>query len=605
MIKPRDVREKRRMRKGARALLLALLLGAPLLALGLGDEDSVQVGFNQTVSGKVLRDAYTNVANRIVDSQGNRAVKTAAGVVPLNDQLIALIESNAPAIEKSPNCLESSDPLSKLARPSAGDAAPPAPSAPTAHGNGNGPPPGNSPASGVSANAGSSSNWPQQPNGDGLGANSSQQPGARTAPSTPDSVPIVASMPQTNSALAPGPAQDSTYVSATGSNGQGFTAPAQTAGPKSLSAQIQTITASAAGDSLYTSTRAHADEIVRSASSDYNTLSNNIVERVSSANAKGFFKTANTYFRDTIKAFESAKSDLPAGNQKAFLMNLRTAEEKSAAGLSLLQDEDERMSTPTIGTLALFRNPASIPLTSAGAGPDTTPLLDLFDLKSALANPVSTDALADRNIMLAGLPNDEKSKVVKSLKLVENVKLTLPDGRVQNVPLLHNGYILGAAKTGTDCSSLVSGSLSPFVRQSRFTTLDFRQMWILLKRGRFPNPPAYDPKHEKEVRIASQAFTAIDVEHGEPLAKGDLLIYRTEFEAIGHVVMVQSYDPRFLKAVILEASQSAGTVRERDFYLEAIIGSRIMKAGFMALRLKPSDNKGCKYRDIASRGGDR
>jgi hypothetical protein len=403
--------------------------------------------------------------------------------------------------------------------------------------------------------------------------------------------------PVTNNFISP--TVNESYGGGGGGLTGGLSAPAQTAASRTLRDEIQSITTNVAGNSVYDAARGKANEVTQKASADYSTLTDNVAKLPGRAKAETFFQQANDYLRQSIDTFKQATTDLPAGNHTPFMMNLRKAEEKSAAGLSLIQEEKEKSQGPTIGSLGLFRTPASLPMNAGGGGAVNTPLMDLFDQQAALSNPISTDALADRNIMLAGLSPAERANVAKSLKLVELVHLTLPDGRKTTLPLLHNGYILGNAKTGLDCSSLVSAALSPVMRQNNFTTLDFRMMWLLRKFGIFPKPPTYDTKREKEVRRASQAFDPIDIDKGESLAKGDLLIYRTSFEAAGHVVLVQNYDPKTMRVGILESAQSAGSVRERDFYLEAFPGTHVPKAGFMALRLKPTDNKGCRFRDIA------
>ena len=133
-------------------------------------------------------------------------------------------------------------------------------------------------------------------------------------------------------------------------------------------------------------------------------------------------------------------------------------------------------------------------------------------------------------------------------------------------------------------------------------------MWIYAKTQRFPNPPRYSADRAQLVKDTATAFMPIDIYAGEPLAVGDLLVYRYITDPIGHVVIVRTYDSRNQRAEIIEAAQSAGTVRERTLELSVDpinLRQRAFIPGLWDLRLKPVSNHACSYRDSPARGGVR
>lgn len=220
-----------------------------------------------------------------------------------------------------------------------------------------------------------------------------------------------------------------------------------------------------------------------------------------------------------------------------------------------------------------------------------------------LASP--QDALVNRVLMLSGLPEKQKREAMKKLRLVEPVKFRLPGGKSAQVPIVHNGYIWGGGKTGVDCSSFVSSLVSPQLNESRFTTFDFAAMWEYLSLGRIPKPPyRFKKEREKEVRAAAEGFLPVNLYNGENLAVGDILVFRLPWVAVGHIFIVSSYDSRAMVAKVVEAAQSAGTVRERDFPLSlepTSAKNRWVRPGLMGLRLKQSDNAVCKFKDHSFR----
>ena len=118
--------------------------------------------------------------------------------------------------------------------------------------------------------------------------------------------------------------------------------------------------------------------------------------------------------------------------------------------------------------------------------------------------------------------------------------------------------------------------------------------------GVFPSPPNYAPARAKLVKETSSAFTAIDIYSGERLGVGDILVYRPIHEPIGHVFIVKNINPVNMVTEVVEAAQSAGTIREREFPLSITPPNaprRVLRPGIMALRLCLTDNPACSYRD--------
>ncbi|OFZ21978.1 MAG: hypothetical protein A2X94_16100 [Bdellovibrionales bacterium GWB1_55_8] len=242
--------------------------------------------------------------------------------------------------------------------------------------------------------------------------------------------------------------------------------------------------------------------------------------------------------------------------------------------------------------------------TSKNAGSALTKNAALNDLFSGSYAATSQDALLDRLIMMNGLDEADRQSALARLRLLEKQKLRLANGKSKIVPILHNGYIFGAGKSGTDCSSFVSSALPVDIRKGNFTTLDLQAMWQLNKSGEMPKPPKWSKEREKLVEKTAKAFLPVDLYMGEKPVPGDMLVYRLPWKAAGHVFLVKDYDPKTMVARVLEAAQSAGTIRERDFPLSFDPPShaiRMVRPGFVDLRLKPVDNSVCKYQDRRNR----
>src|SRR5690606_34281342 len=137
------------------------------------------------------------------------------------------------------------------------------------------------------------------------------------------------------------------------------------------------------------------------------------------------------------------------------------------------------------------------------------------------------------------LSEKEQREALGRLKLAETKKVVLSNGRTVALPLLHNGYFFGGGRTAVDCSSFVSRVLPPEVRRGSFTTLDFRMMWLYARSGRFQKPPVYDENRKRLVMRTSEAFIPLDLQFGDRLQVGDLLVYRLPWKAAGHVFIVK------------------------------------------------------------------
>lgn len=291
-------------------------------------------------------------------------------------------------------------------------------------------------------------------------------------------------------------------------------------------------------------------------------------------------------------------SSIDSSERARFHNYILNARDKAQLGLDAIHDDQQAgnplgADSPFAGLLgAKDANPLA----------KSTALAAIFGPQMAPANAATNDSLINRMVMLSGLPDNSRAQTLRQLKLLEHPTFTLAGGTQVTLDLLHNGYILGGGPTAVDCSSFVSSVLPADVRRGRFTTLDFRAMWIYGRTREFPAPPRYTPDRAKLVKTTASAFTPIDVYSGESLAVGDILVYRLQSEPIGHVVIVRSYNPATLRAEIVEAAQSAGTVRERTLDLSPDplnARRRILMPGLWALRIKPVSNQACYYREGA------
>lgn len=217
----------------------------------------------------------------------------------------------------------------------------------------------------------------------------------------------------------------------------------------------------------------------------------------------------------------------------------------------------------------------------------------------------SNDGLVNRQILFHGLPQDQANQVAAKLHFAEPLQVPFGEGKTQAIKLLHNGYLFGSLKTGMDCSSFVSSLLPADVRKTKFTTLDFRVMWLYARTGTFPQEGQYSRERRELIKQTSSAFIPINLEMGDHLGPGDILVYRMPSVLDGHVFIVKQYHPESLTVDTIEASQSAGTLRERTVQLSVdpiTAPVRFFRPGYFALRLKPVDNRACMYKETKKVG---
>lgn len=307
-------------------------------------------------------------------------------------------------------------------------------------------------------------------------------------------------------------------------------------------------------------------------------------------------KRADEALTTASETFQRAVGGLDSSDLKRFRNLFQDAGAKARYGSELIEEGLQKQKV--LGDQSPFAGFVA----PAGALPlaRSKDLAELFASEAGIKSATSNDALTNRLVMLNGLPKEQRAALLKELALAESPQLTLPDGRVEAIPILHNGYLFGGGETGLDCSSFVSGALPSDIRKSRYTTLDFQAMWTYRKTGIFPNPPTYPEKRAHVIRDAALGFIAVDVYNGEAPAAGDLLIYRNPFKNWGHAFAIRSFDPETYQAQVVEASQSAGTVRERvfQFSLDPLDAkTRYIRPGLYVLRMKPYNNRACSYKD--------
>ncbi len=308
-----------------------------------------------------------------------------------------------------------------------------------------------------------------------------------------------------------------------------------------------------------------------------------------------YLERAKTGLGQAASALLDAESGLDKGELRRFGRIFLDAEARAGAGAALIRDASA--SPASLGALVPFaglsgpRAPTALARSAA--------LAEIFGADPALQSAATADGLVNRLIQLNGLPPGQRAALFQRLKLAERAKLKLPSGQITTVEILHNGYIFGDSATGMDCSSFVSSALPTEVRKGRLTTLDFRTMWMFKRSGNFPHPPSYPSERRKMLQGVADGFVPLDIYNGDKLAIGDLLVYRPNVGPSGHVFVIRGYNPRSLIADVIEASQSAGTIRERAFPLSTSPTQakvRLLRPGLLALRLKPQNNEVCSFR---------
>jgi hypothetical protein len=391
--------------------------------------------------------------------------------------------------------------------------------------------------------------------------------------------------------------------------------------PRNLIATLSNATSiseSARGIELVQAASAARDSVVMAANQDQGVLSSNY-ENLPLASFGERLSRARNQMENFARSLEAATDgSMDRGERARFRNLLFNAAGKAEAGIAAIGEEQARKqafddSSP-FGSLFARSLAPSDKLKALGqflgVEPNRTPA-QTGGVADALSAPAasSNEGLMNRLLLLNGLPLAERAAAFRNMKLANTVTLQLPDGGRREIPLLHNGYIFGGDGSATDCSSFVSSILPTDIRKGRFTTLDFRTMWVYLRTESFPALPRYKPERAKLVRQVADGFRPINLHLGDRLAIGDLLVYRMPDVADGHVFIVKSYNHATLTAEVIEASQSAGTIRDRTFNLSVDHPDdpdRAIRPGIFALRLKPVNNTACSYdRSKTRRSGAR
>lgn len=312
------------------------------------------------------------------------------------------------------------------------------------------------------------------------------------------------------------------------------------------------------------------------------------------------------------KVLSQAYSKLP---QQQVTENLRRAHQNLSESASTLENSaggiDSAQKIRLQNDLLNARDKAaatlgalSKPEGASGAAAEASNALDeLLNGKSGARS--LADGLANRQILFNGLPKQVQQTLLGQLTLVENPTVRLKNGDKRELTILHNG-LLNAGGNIPDCASLVEALLSPQIRKISYTSLDLRTMWIYRRTGKFENPPVYDPKRAEVIKKAAAAFIPLSVYEGDTLRAGDILFYRTPWEAKGYVFLIKDFDPISRKAQVIDADTNANananangrSLRQSEFPL--LIGSgkqKSLRHGLLALRLNPTNNTGCVYKD--------
>lgn len=312
------------------------------------------------------------------------------------------------------------------------------------------------------------------------------------------------------------------------------------------------------------------------------------------------FQNSQKRLDQQIDALQSATRGLE-GERERFANLYLNARDKAALLQATLQDierkENLKSYQPFQQIFGTDFDPTKLPADT----PSVVGLLaELFESSQNLKKKNTPDALVDRILFFNGLSPAEQQKVIVELRLAEKQTVVSKDGKSTEIPLLHNGYVFGSTKKGIDCSSFVSSVLPSDVRKGRLTTLDFYSMWEYIRKGSLPRPPSWPKSRVKLLKDMSRSFYAINIYDGQALAVGDLLVYRIPFLTSGHIFIVKKFDRKTQTVKVIEAAQSSGTIRERNFPLSLDpqnAKARYYRPGLIALRLKPTQNSACQYAD--------
>ncbi len=313
-----------------------------------------------------------------------------------------------------------------------------------------------------------------------------------------------------------------------------------------------------------------------------------------------YLHRAKEALNDALSAFDNTKSsELDRSEQIRFRNAFLNARDKVDFGLNEIQAEQERQrladaNSPFSGLLS--GGAAMTGFESPNPLARSQGLAEIFGAKLPVQNVATADNLVNRLILFNGLPPQQQALTLRNIQFAEKFKFDQ-----KSVVILHNGYIFGGKGKATDCSKLASSVLPADVRKGRLTTLDMVTIWKYRHTGVFPFLPKYNPTSRIEfIKQMSSAYLAIDLRAKEPLWPGDFLIYALDNDPARHVFIVRSFNPKTLQSEVIEASQSAGTVRERSFNLSLDpidAPRRFLRVGLYALRLRDTDNRACSFKD--------
>ncbi|MCM2321904.1 MAG: hypothetical protein NDJ90_01435 [Oligoflexia bacterium] len=331
-------------------------------------------------------------------------------------------------------------------------------------------------------------------------------------------------------------------------------------------------------------------EIQEAAFQDYRVLGDSYAQLPAGALGERFERAVQT-LSEHFETLSAATAGLEPADRTRFRNTVLNARDKASWAAQTLAREAALPNGGLTPFDPLLKSPDPL---ARGPG-----LAEVFGGPMGRRRVAGPDGLADRYVLYAGLPETEREKALARLRLVQLPELTLRSGGKRTLPLLHNGDLRAPGKP-LECSQLVSSLLSVDARKTGITSLDLMAIWRYRKRGVLPDPPKFEPARREQLRKAADAFNAIDVYAGEKLAAGDLLVYRQGWDPLGYVYMVTSYNPKLMKAGVLDASQGSKEVRERVFPLTADppeASQRFVRPGLHVLRLKPVSNQGCVYSD--------
>jgi len=378
--------------------------------------------------------------------------------------------------------------------------------------------------------------------------------------------------------------------------------------PSDLLPHLERLSANDRRSEFYGSLIERRNELRESALADTQVLQGNWQEAPLDEMESRFTRARDSLSEQSAQV-SLGKSRLSSGEQLRFSRQLQSASERAEIARQFTRTLQDRITRENERASLAGKNPVMnfllVPDKTRNPLSRSSDLELLFGKSRDAAAATTADGLAQRLVMLQGLDSSARQRALEQLQLSEPISFTLPSGQSVDIPLLHNGYILGGGKTGLDCSSFVSDALPADIRKGTFTTWDFRTMWAYRRTGVPPRDPRYEEKRLSQVLEVSKAFDALDLYRGDEPAVGDLLVHRLPWETTGHVFVVREWHRDTKIASVIEASQSAGTIREREFPLSLDDPSRgklrLIRPGLMLMRIRPVQQRVCTFRRASDR----